>query len=159
VGTERMQDSGYFRAKLAQEELIRASGVPFTIVHSTQFFEFMGAIARAAEIDQVVRLSGAMVQPISADDVADAVTEIALKEPAGGIVEIAGPEKERLCDIVARFLVATRDPRTVLTDGKVRYFGAMLQERSLLPGPGVRIAPTRFDDWLALASRGSRAAR
>lgn len=148
VGTERLVESGYFRAKAAQENLIRASSVPYTIVHSTQFFEFLSGIAGSATEGQSVRLSPAYVQPIAADDVATALTDIALRSLALGTVEIAGPERTRLTELVERFLKSKHDRRTVVEDAHARYFGAELNDQSLVPVAGARISPTRFEDWV-----------
>jgi uncharacterized protein YbjT (DUF2867 family) len=152
VGTERLQESGYFRAKMAQENLIKASKIPYTIVHSTQFFEFMGGIAQSGTVGQTVHLSPALVQPIVSDDVADAMADVTLGAPLNGTIEIAGPERVRLDELVGRFLRATRDPREVVTDIHARYFGAELDDRTLVPGDNPRIAPTRFADWLSHAA-------
>jgi uncharacterized protein YbjT (DUF2867 family) len=149
VGTERLQGSGYFRAKMAQENLIRDSGIPFTIVHSTQFFEFMGAIAQSGVVGQTIHLSPAYMQPISADDVADAMTDVALGEPENGIIEIAGPERERLSELVGRFLKVNKDKREIVIDPHALYFGVELDDRSLLPGSASRIGAIRFDQWLS----------
>ncbi len=149
VGTARLQASGYFRAKQAQEDLILASGIPFTIIHSTQFFEFMGAIANGATQGSEVRLSSALIQPIISDDVAVAVADIALGEADNGLVEIAGPEREPLDRMVARFLAAAKDPRVVVTDPAATYFGVVLDETSLVPAGAARLAPTTFDTFLA----------
>ncbi|MGA0616965.1 SDR family oxidoreductase [Paracoccus sp. KR1-242] len=149
VGTERLQDSGYFRAKLAQEQLIQASGIPFTIVHSTQFFEFMGAIAKSAAVGDSIRLSPAFIQPIASDDVADVMAETALAQPVNGTIEIAGPEKLRLNEIVAHFLKLTNDPHQVVADPQARYFGVELNDASLVPAGKARIGRIDFEDWLA----------
>jgi uncharacterized protein YbjT (DUF2867 family) len=149
VGTERLQGSGYFRGKMAQENLIKAARIPYTIVHSTQFFEFMGAIAQSGTVEQTVRLSPAYMQPIASDDVADAMTEVALAAPVNGTIEIAGPERVRLSELVGRFLSATRDPREVTTDVHARYFGVELNDQTLTPGDNPRLGATRFDDWLS----------
>ncbi|UOM36610.1 SDR family oxidoreductase [Acuticoccus sp. I52.16.1] len=156
VGTERLQGSGYFRGKLAQEELIRASPIPYTIVHSTQFFEFMGAIAKAGNVDGTFRVSPAAVQPIAADDVADAVADFALAAPLGGIVEIAGPDRLSLSEAVAAYLAAIEDPRRVVADADAPYFGVVLNDGSLVPGPDARIGVTNFADWLAGLAKTSR---
>lgn len=148
VGTERLQGSGYFRGKLAQERLIRTSGIAFTIVHSTQFFEFMGAIAKAGSVDGTFRISPAAVQPLAADDVADAMADVALAEPVGGIVEIAGAERLPLNEAVTRYLAAIGDPREVVADADAPYFGVVLDDASLVPGRSARIGATRFNDWL-----------
>lgn len=148
VGTARLQASGYFRAKQAQEELIEASGIPYTIIHSTQFFEFMGAIARGATQGDEVRLSSALIQPIISDDVAEAVVDIALGAPMNGLVEIAGPERAPLDRMVARFLSAAHDPRIVVTDPASTYFGVVLDETSLVPAGAARLGATTFDRFL-----------
>ena len=149
VGTDRIPESGYLRAKMAQEKLIKASGIPYTIVRSTQFFEFMGGIAQSATVGQTVRLSPALLQPIMSDDVADALTDATLGAPVNGMIEIAGPERVPLDELVRRFLRAKQDPRTVVADTHARYFGAELDDRSLTPGEKARIGATRFDDWLS----------
>lgn len=149
VGTERLQGSGYFRGKMAQENLIRSAGIPYTIVHSTQFFEFMGAIAKAGVVGETIHLSPAYMQPISSDDVADAMADVALAEPVNGTTEIAGPDRERLSEMVGRFLKATRDERKVVVDSHALYFGVELDDRSLVPGRNPRIGATRFDQWLS----------
>jgi uncharacterized protein YbjT (DUF2867 family) len=149
VGSDRLPDSGYLRAKLAQESLIKRSGIPYTIVRSTQFFEFVGGIAQSSTEGQTVRLSPAMLQPIMSDDVADAVADVTLGKPVNGTIEIAGPERIGLNELVGRFLRATKDPRQVVTDVHARYFGAELNDQSLTPGDNPRIAPTRFDEWLS----------
>jgi uncharacterized protein YbjT (DUF2867 family) len=155
VGTERLLESGYFRAKMVQEDLIRASGIPYTIVHSTQFFEFLGSIAQSGSNGDVVRLSPALVQPIAADDVAAAVAEVVLGAPVNDIVEVAGPERARLSDMVQRVLGAKRDPRRVMEDPEARYFGAKLDDRTLVPGDNPRIGPTGFEEWLGRAARAA----
>ena len=149
VGTDRLLASGYFRAKMAQENLIKASPVPYTIVRATQFFEFVGGIAQSATDGQTVRLSPALVQPIVSEDVAAALADIAVKEPLNGTVELAGPEAIRLDELVRRFLSANRDARTVTTDVHARYFGTELNDQSLTPGDNPRLGPTRFEDWLS----------
>lgn len=156
VGTERLQGSGYFRGKLAQEELIRASSIAYTIVHSTQFFEFMGAIAKAGNVDGTIHVSPAAVQPIAADDVADAMADFALAAPVGGIVEIAGPDRLALSEAVAAYLAAIEDPRQVVADANAPYFGVILNDGSLVPGPDARIGFKKFADWLAGLSQTSR---
>jgi uncharacterized protein YbjT (DUF2867 family) len=148
VGTERLQASGYFRAKMMQEQLIKASGIPFTIVRATQFFEFLGAIANEAGQGQSLHLSPALVQPIAADDVAAALTDFAVRSPMNGTVEIAGPEAIGLDEAVRRYLAAHEDPRAVITDVHARYFGLALNDYSLTPGKGAQLAPTRLEDWL-----------
>jgi len=148
VGTERLLASGYFRAKMAQENLIKASKIPYTIIRATQFFEFVGAIAQSATDGQTVRLPPALVQPIVSDDVAAAVADIAVGEPLNGMVELAGPEPIRLDELVRRFMGANRDARNVTTDVHALYFGLELNDQSLTPGDNPRIGPTRFEDWL-----------
>ncbi len=148
VGTERLQDSGYFRAKLLQENLIRAASIPYSIVRSTQFFEFLGPIVRSAAEGQRVRLSPALVQPIASDDVAAALVDVALGAPINGMVEIAGPERVRLSGLVQRFLAASGDDRKVIADAHARYFGVELNDASLVPGDGARLGAVRFEEWM-----------
>ncbi len=150
VGTDRLAESGYFRGKIAQEKLIRESGIPYTIVHSTQFLEFLGGIAQSATEGQKVRLSTAFVQPIASDDVAIAMADYTLGKPVNGVVEIAGPERVRLADLVQRFLTRMKDPRTVVGDPQARYFGALLQDNTLVPGDNPRIGALDFDAWFAI---------
>ena len=152
VGSDRLPDSGYLRAKMAQENLIKASGIPYTIVRSTQFFEFVSGIAQSATVGQTVRLSPALLQPIMSDDVADAMADATLGAPVNGTIEIAGPEKVPLDELVRRFLRAKQDPRNVIADTHARYFGAELDDRSLTPSGKARIGATRFDDWLSHSS-------
>jgi len=149
VGTERLQESGYFRAKLAQEEAIRVGPIPYTIVRATQFFEFVGRIADSNSDGETVRVPPVLIQPEAADDVAAALAVAAVGAPVNGTVELAGPERFRLDELAGRVLAAGRDPRQVTADVHARYFGAELDERSLVPGDDARIAPTRFDDWLS----------
>ncbi|MFF8642720.1 SDR family oxidoreductase [Streptomyces sp. NPDC015345] len=149
VGTERLQGSGYFRAKLTQEELIKASGVPYSIVHATQFFEFMKGIAAEATDGDTVRLAPVKIRPIYSDDVAATVGRTAVGTPVEGVVEVAGPETFQLDELVRKGLAAKNDPRTVVTDPHATYFGTELQETTLLPGPDAHIAETRFADWTA----------
>jgi len=149
VGTERLLQSGFFRAKMAQEDLIKASKFPYTIVRSTQFFEFVNGIAQSATDGQTVRLSPALVQPIVSDDVADALAEVTLGAPVNGTIEIAGPERLRLDELIRRFLSAKQDARQVVADVHARYFGLELNDQSLTPGDNPRIGPTRFEDWLS----------
>jgi uncharacterized protein YbjT (DUF2867 family) len=148
VGTARLTASGYFRAKIAQENLIAQSAIPHSIVHATQFFEFFTSIADAATDGATVRLAPVLIQPLAADDVAAAVARICLGPPVQGIVEVAGPERLRLDDFVRRGLAARHDSRAVIADPDARYFGVVLDERTLLPGPDATLAETRFDDWL-----------
>ncbi len=150
VGTDRMPDSGYMRGKLAQEEIVQAASVPYTILRATQFFEFIGRITDSSMVDDTVHLPPVLVQPEAADDVAAVLAEVALGEPVNGIVELAGPEQFRFDELARRFLSANNDPRKVTADAHARYFGAELDEGSLVPlGDNPRIAPTRFDDWLS----------
>jgi len=149
VGTDRLLASGYFRAKMAQEDLIKGSKNPYTIVRATQFFEFVGAIAQSATDGQTVRLPPAMMQPIVSDDVAAALADVALAQPLNGTVEIAGPEKIRMDELVRKFLLASRDTRQVLTDPQARYFGTAVNDQSLTPGANPRTGPTHFADWLS----------
>jgi uncharacterized protein YbjT (DUF2867 family) len=149
VGTERLLASGYFRAKMKQEELIRASGIPYTIVRATQFFEFVGAIADGSAKGNVVRLPSAMMQPMAAEDVAELVAEMAVSQPANGIVEIAGPEPIRMDELVRRYLCAIGDGRTVTVDESTGYFGTPVNDESLTPGAGARLGAMRFGEWLA----------
>ncbi|MDZ5453218.1 SDR family oxidoreductase [Labrys sp. ZIDIC5] len=153
VGTERLQDSGYFRAKLAQETLIKAAGIPFTIVHSTQFMEFLAGIAQSGTIEGKVHLSPAFVQPIASDDVADAMADVALAAPVNGTVEIAGPERSRLSDLVARYLKASGDAREVVVDPEARYFGARLEDGSLVSDNNPRLGRIGFEAWFAANPR------
>ncbi|MFZ6178517.1 SDR family oxidoreductase [Nannocystis pusilla] len=155
VGTDRLAESGYFRGKIAQEQLIRGAAVPYTIVRSTQFFEFLGGIVQSGADGDVVRLSPAFVQPIASDDVALAMADFTLGEPVGGVVEIAGPERVRLPELVRRWLAATQDPREVVADPGARYFGARLEDDTLVPGPGARLGAVTFEAWFA-RSRASK---
>jgi uncharacterized protein YbjT (DUF2867 family) len=148
VGTDRLQASGYFRAKMAQEKLIKASKIPFTIVRATQFFEFVSGIAKDAAEGNTVRLPSALMQPIAAEDVAALLTDIAVAEPMNGMVEIAGPEKIRQDEFVRQFLSATGDARKVVTDVHARYYGLEVNDQSLVPGDRPRLGSTRFEDWL-----------
>ncbi|MEV1082443.1 SDR family oxidoreductase [Streptomyces sp. NPDC050211] len=149
VGTERLQESGYFRAKQVQEELIKASGIPYSIVHATQFFEFMKGIAAMSTVGDTVRLAPVKIQPIYSGDVAAAVGRTAVGTPLNGLVEVAGPDTFQLDEIIRKGLAAKQDPRTVVTDPHAPYSGAEVKETTLLPGPDARIAETRFADWLA----------
>ena len=154
VGTDRLSESGYFRAKIAQERLIESSSIPYTIVHATQFFEFVMSNAAAATDGNTVRLAPVLVQPIAADDVAGAVGRISVGSPVNGIVEVAGPEQYRLDEFIREDLSARHDPRQVVADPDARYFGARLTETSLMPGAEAQLGDTRFGDWLSrLASR------
>jgi uncharacterized protein YbjT (DUF2867 family) len=152
VGTERLTESGYLRAKIAQEKLIEDSTIPYSIVHATQFFEFVKSIAEEATDGDTVRLAHVLIQPMAADDVVAAVCEIAQRSPADDIIEIAGPEQFRLDELISQGLTAKGDPRTVVADPKARYFGAELGERTLLPTNAVHLGAIRFSDWLARAA-------
>jgi uncharacterized protein YbjT (DUF2867 family) len=147
VGTDRLPDSGYLRAKVAQEALIRESGVPYTIVRSTQFFEFLKGIVQASAKGESVHLSTGNMQPIASDEVADAMTTATLGVPVNGIIEIGGPDKMRMADLVQRFLAAIKDPRQAIPDAKALYFGTVLESDSLVPGPGAKLGTIDFDTW------------
>src|SRR5436190_1508773 len=149
VGTDRLPESGYFRAKIAQEGLIKASSIPYSIVHATQFFEFVKSIADAATDGNTVRLAPVLFQPMASDDVATAVGQIAVGAPVNGTVEVAGPEQFRLDELIRRGLSTRNDPREVVDDPQARYFGAELSERTLVPGDDARLGETRFEDWLS----------
>ena len=153
VGTDRLPESGYFRAKVAQEELVKAATVPYTIVRATQFFEFIGRIADSNTDGDTVRLAPVLVQPEAADDVAAALTDVAVNAPVNGTVELAGPEAFRLDELARRVLGANNDRRQVIPDVHARYFGAELDDRSLTPGDDARIAPTHFEDWLSQSAK------
>jgi uncharacterized protein YbjT (DUF2867 family) len=151
VGTERLSESGYFRAKIAQEKLIKRSSISYSIVHATQFFEFINSIADDATDGDTVRVAPVLIQPMAAEDVASAVGRISVGSPVNGIVEVAGPQQFRLDELIRRFLRERRDPREVITDPQARYFGAELGERTLVPGDDARLAETSFEDWLSQA--------
>jgi uncharacterized protein YbjT (DUF2867 family) len=148
VGTDRMLTSGYFRAKIAQEKLIKGSSIPYSIVHATQFFEFIKGIADVSTVDNKVRLPHALFQPMAADDVASEVGKIAMGAPVNGVVEVGGPEKFRLDDLVRQALAAWKDPREVVADPHARYYGVEVSERTLIPDDGAQLGETRFADWL-----------
>ena len=148
VGAERLADSGYLRAKLAQEKLIEGSPIPYSIVHATQFFEFIGSIADAASEGDKVRVAPVLIQPIAAEDVASALGEISLGPPVNGIFEVAGPEQFRFDELVRRWLTVRHDAREVISDSHGRYYGAELHERTLLPGDDATLAETHFEHWL-----------
>jgi uncharacterized protein YbjT (DUF2867 family) len=148
VGTDRMPDNGYFRAKVAQEKLIEKSGIPYTIIRATQFMEFLGGIAASGADGSTVRLSPGLFQPIAADDVAAITADVALAAPRGGIVEIAGPERAPLSEIIARYLKALGDPRAVVSDPEARYFGGRVEERSLVPLGEARLGRIGLDEWV-----------
>jgi uncharacterized protein YbjT (DUF2867 family) len=149
VGTDRLLASGYFRAKMAQEELIKGGNVPYTIVRATQFFEFVGAIAQSATDRQTIRLPPAMMQPIVSDDVAAALADVALAEPVNGTIELAGPDPIPMDELVRQFIVARQDPRNVVTDRAAGYFGTPVNDQSLTPGKSARLGSTHFADWLS----------
>jgi uncharacterized protein YbjT (DUF2867 family) len=148
VGADRLPESGYLRAKVAQEDVVKESSVPYTILRASQFFEFIGRLADSSSDGTVIHLAPAFIQPESADDVAAALADVAVHEPANGIVELGGPEEFRLDELARRVLDAINDERLVETDAHALYFGAELEPRSLVPGPHARIAATRFEDWL-----------
>jgi uncharacterized protein YbjT (DUF2867 family) len=158
VGSDRLPESGYFRAKVAQEALIRAAPMRSTIIRATQFFEFLGGIADSATDRDTVRLPPALLRPVAADDVASTIERVATGEHSGAVLELAGPEEARLDDFVKRVLAAARDPRRVIADPMARYFGASLGERALLPDPGALRGPTSFGTWLEAQSSASRQA-
>src|ERR1700747_161583 len=147
VGTDRLTESGYFRAKIAQEKLIAESSIPYTIVHATQFFEFLKGLADISMIGGKVHLPPVFSQPMAADDVASAVGRIAVGQPVNGIVEIGGPEQFRVDELVRRQLAALKDPREVIADPNALYAGAKLSERTLLPDTNARLGGTRFETW------------
>ena len=153
VGADRLPDSGYLRAKVAQEQLIDGSSIPYTVVRATQFFEFVKRIADEATDGDVVRLPHALFQPMAADDVAAAVCEVSQRPPADGIVEIGGPEQFRFDEFIGEGLSALGDARTVVTDPEARYFGAVLREDSLVPGNAIHLGEIRFHDWQAEAAK------
>ena len=158
VGTDRLTGSGagslsgYFRAKMAQENLIKASGIPFTIVYATQFFEFVKGIAQSATGASTIRLSSVLMQPIVSDDVAAAVADVALGQPVNGMIEVAGPDQIRQDELVRQFLAATGDTRNVITDANAGYFGIAVNDESLVPGDAARLGKTHYKDWLKRSS-------
>jgi len=149
VGTERLLESGYFRAKIAQENLIKASSIPYSIVRATQFFEFIKGIADLSTDGNTVRLPSALIQPMAAEDVAGAVCCVALGSPLNGTVEVGGPEKFHLDELVRRALAARKDPREVVTDPQARYYGIKVSEATLIPGSDAQLGETRFETWLS----------
>src|SRR5689334_17122329 len=156
VGTDRTPDNGYFRAKVAQEKLIEASGIPYTIIRSTQFLEFLGGIADSSPPSadaKAIRISPGLFQPIAADDVAVFVADVAVAPPRNGIVEIAGPERAPFDEFVARYLKVIGDPRRVVRDPAARYFGSLVEERSLVPLGDARLGRIGFDEWIRLQAR------
>jgi uncharacterized protein YbjT (DUF2867 family) len=158
VGTERLAESGYLRAKIAQEKLITESSIPYSIVHATQFFEFLKGLADISEVDGKVHLPHVLFQPMAADDVATGVAKVAVGPPANGIVEIAGPEQFRVDELVRRRLVSLKDPREVIADANARYDGAEVSEKTLLPSNSARLGETRFETWLTQPAQTARAA-
>jgi uncharacterized protein YbjT (DUF2867 family) len=148
VGTDRLSESGYFRAKIAQEKLITASSIPYSIVHATQFFEFLKGLADISMVGDKVHLPPVLFQPMAADDVASAVARVAVGRPVNGIVEIGGPEQFRVDELVRRRLASLKDSREVIADPNARYAGAKLSETTLVPGKNARLGETRFEAWL-----------
>jgi uncharacterized protein YbjT (DUF2867 family) len=148
VGTDRLSESGYFRAKIAQERLIKESSIPYSIVHATQFFEFLKGLADISVDGDKVHLPSVLFQPMAADDVASGVARIAVGQPVNGIIEIGGPEQFRLDELVRRRLASLKDPREVIADPNARYSGAKISERTLVPGNNARLGETRFEAWL-----------
>jgi uncharacterized protein YbjT (DUF2867 family) len=159
VGADRVPDQGYYRAKVAQEKLIEASGIPYTIIRSTQFLEFLGGIADASTDGDLVRLPPGLLQPIAADDVAAVIAEMALANPRNGTIEIAGPERAPFSEIAARYLKAVGDRREVVKDPAARYFGGRLQENSLVPLGEARLGRLNLQDWLRHPRKGARSGR
>ena len=149
VGADRAPDSGYLRAKVAQERTVEAGDVPFSIVRATQFFEFLGQIADSATTDGTVRVTSATLQPIAVHDLAVIVADVAEGPPADAVIEVSGPEAIALDELVRRILSAAADPRAIVADDTVPYFGQVLDDATLTPGPGARLGPTRLDDWLS----------
>jgi uncharacterized protein YbjT (DUF2867 family) len=158
VGSERMLESGYFRAKIAQENLIKGSSIPYSIVRATQFFEFVPGIADFSTEGNKVRLPSAQIQPMAADDVASAVGRVAMGSPVNGTVEVGGPEKFRLDELVRRALAAWKDPREVVADPHAGYYGIALSEKTLVPGDDARLGETRFESWLTQPATKAAAA-
>jgi uncharacterized protein YbjT (DUF2867 family) len=153
VGTDRMLASGYFRAKMAQENLIKTSGIPYTIVRATQFFEFVDSIAQSATDGENVRLPPTLMQPIVSDDVAETLARVAVGPPVNGTIDLAGPEPIRMDELVRRLLTANRDSRKVTTDPNATYFGTVVNDQSLTPGANPLLGQTRFDDWITRSMR------
>jgi uncharacterized protein YbjT (DUF2867 family) len=149
AGSERLTESGYFRAKIAQEELIKSSSTPYSIVRATQFFEFLKPIADMSTEGNTVHLPPVLIQPMAADDVASVVCRVAIGSPLNGTIEVGGPEQFRLDELVRRALAASNDSRGVVTDAQARYYGVEVSERTLVPGNDARLGETRFDDWLS----------
>jgi uncharacterized protein YbjT (DUF2867 family) len=149
VGADRMTDSGYMRAKVTQEQLIEAGGVPYSIVRATQFFEFLGGIADSGAEGDTVRLSTAPMQPLASDDVAAALADVAIGAPLNATIELAGPEAMSIAEFVGRYMAASGDKRPVIADPKALYYGAVIDDRGIAPGANPRLGPTRFEDWFA----------
>lgn len=149
VGTDRLPDNAYFRAKVAQENLVRASQIPYTILRATQFFEFIGGIIDSSADGDTIRLSPALIQPIAADDVSAVLADVAVGAPVNGIVEVAGPDRIPLDELARKFLAAREDKREVIADVHARYFGSELDDRSLVAGDSAPVGPTRFHNWLS----------
>src|SRR5438105_15917644 len=158
VGTDRLAESGYFRAKIAQEALIKASSIPYSIVHATQFFEFIQSIADGATVGNTVRAAPVLCQPIASDDVSTAVASPAAGPPVNGIIEVGGPEQFRFDEMIRHFLASRNDPREVVADPEALYFGAVLTERTLVPEENAILGETRFDDWLSQSATGREVA-
>ncbi len=158
VGSERLLESGYFRAKIAQENLVKGSSIPYSIIRATQFFEFVKGIADYSTDGNKVRLPSALIQPMAADDVASAVGRIATGSPVNGTIEVGGPEKFGLDELVRRFLAARKDPREVVADPHARYYGVEVSETTLVPGNNARLGETRFETWLTQSAGTARAA-
>jgi len=154
VGSERLPENGYFRAKVAQENLIKASGIPYTLLRATQFFEFVGGIVQSFAVGEEIRVSPALIQPIAAVDVVAALTDVALAAPVNGTVEVAGPEAMPLDDLARRFLRVNQDNRKVVPDVNARYFGDVLDDQSLTAGKNARLGAIRFEDWLGQSTAG-----
>jgi uncharacterized protein YbjT (DUF2867 family) len=152
VGTDRLPDNGYFRAKVAQENLIKAAGIPYTLLRATQFFEFVGGIVQSFTVGDAIFASPALIQPIASDDVVAALADVVLAAPVNGTVEVAGPEALPIDELVRRFLRATQDNRKVVPDVNARYFGSVLDDQSLTAGKNARLGAIRFEDWLAQSS-------
>jgi uncharacterized protein YbjT (DUF2867 family) len=158
VGTDRLAESGYFRAKMAQEALIKASSIPYSIVHATQFFEFIKSIADAATDGNTVRVAPVLFQPVASDDVAAAVARTAVGAPVNGVIEVGGPEQFRFDELIRRFLGSRNDPREVVADPEALYFGAVLAERTLVPDKDATLGETRVDDWMSRSATANEVA-
>lgn len=158
VGTDRLTESGYFRAKIAQEALIKASSIPYSIVHATQFFEFIKSIADAATVGNTIRLAPVLFQPMASDDVATTVGRTAVGAPVNRVIEVGGPEQFRFDRLIRQFLSSRNDPREVVADPEALYFGAALAERTLVPEEDAMLGETRFDDWLSQSATGKEVA-